>query len=159
VRYAEAVNTLVWFRQDLRLTDNPALSAALASDGVIPLYLWSPAEEAEWPLGGASRWWLHHSLARLDQDLCRLGSRLTVRAGADSLRILLDLARECGASQILWNRRYEPATIARDTAIRTALADAGIESKSFNGALLHEPWTIKYKSDHPSRYSRRFGAM
>jgi deoxyribodipyrimidine photo-lyase len=149
VRYAQAMNTLLWFRQDLRLTDNPALRAALESDAVVPVYIWAPTEEAEWPLGAASRWWLHHSLTRLDAELRRLGSRLTFRAGTDSLRILLDLAHECGATQIVWNRRYEPAIIARDTAIRTALRDAGIESKSFNGALLHEPWTIKNKSDQP----------
>jgi deoxyribodipyrimidine photo-lyase len=144
------MSTLLWFRQDLRLGDNPALSAALTSDGgVIPLYIWAPDEEAGWQPGGATRWWLHHSLARLAEDLRRLGSRLILRSGSDSLRILLDLARETGASQILWNRRYEPAAIARDTAIRTALREAGIESKSFNAALLHEPWTIKNKSAQP----------
>jgi len=143
------MSTLMWFRQDLRLSDNPALSAALASDGVIPVYIWAPAEEAGWPPGGASRWWLHHSLAQLAADLRGRGSRLILRAGSDSLRILLDLARESGATQILWNRRYEPAAIARDTAIRAALREAGIDSKSFNGALLHEPWTIKNKSDQP----------
>jgi deoxyribodipyrimidine photo-lyase len=149
VRYAGSMNTLVWFRQDLRIGDNPALRAALASDAVIPVYIWAPTEEEAWVPGGASRWWLHHSLLQLAADLRRLGSQLIVRTGADSLRILLDLARDCGASQILWNRRYEPAIIARDSALRTKLREAGMESKSFNGALLHEPWTIKNKSDQP----------
>jgi deoxyribodipyrimidine photo-lyase len=143
------MSTLMWFRQDLRLGDNPALSAALAAHGVVPVYIWAPAEEAAWQPGGASRWWLHHSLARLADDLRGLGSQLILRAGGDSLRLLLDLAHESGATQILWNRRYEPAVIARDTAIREALRDAGIESRSFNGALLHEPWTIKNKSAQP----------
>jgi deoxyribodipyrimidine photo-lyase len=149
VRYAGPMNTLVWFRQDLRIGDNPALRAALASDAVIPVYIWAPTEEDAWAPGGASRWWLHHSLLQLAADLRRLGSQLILRAGTDSLRILLDLARDCGASQILWNRRYEPAIIARDSALRTKLREAGMESKSFNGALLHEPWTIKNKADQP----------
>jgi deoxyribodipyrimidine photo-lyase len=143
------MNTLVWFRQDLRLGDNPALTAAIAAGPVIPVYIWAPAEEAEWPAGGASQWWLHQSLTRLDRELRQVGSRLIVRRGSSSLRILLDLAAECGATDVLWNRRYEPAVIARDTEIRTALREAGLESKSFNGALLHEPWTIKNKSDQP----------
>jgi deoxyribodipyrimidine photo-lyase len=149
VRYAQTMNTLVWFRQDLRLADNPALHAALASKSVIPVYIWAPEEEGAWPPGGASRWWLHHSLAQLELSLHERGSRLTLRRGADSLRVLLDLARECKATQVLWNRRYEPAIIARDTAIRTALSGAGIESKSFNASLLHEPWTVKNKSELP----------
>jgi deoxyribodipyrimidine photo-lyase len=143
------MNTLMWFRQDLRLTDNPALHSAAESAGVIPVYIWAPSEEGAWAPGGASCWWLHHSLAQLHSGLLGLGSRLTLRSGADSLRILLDLARECGATQVVWNRRYEPAAIARDTAIKTGLRNAGIESKSFNSALLHEPWTIKNKSDQP----------
>jgi len=143
------MKTLMWFRQDLRLTDNPALHSAAESEGVIPVYIWAPSEEGVWAPGGASRWWLHHSLAQLQSGLLGLGSRLTIRSGADSLRILLDLARECGATQVVWNRRYEPAAIARDTAIKTGLRNAGIESKSFNSALLHEPWTIKNKSDQP----------
>jgi deoxyribodipyrimidine photo-lyase len=143
------MNTIVWFRQDLRLSDHPALHAALGSKAVIPVYIWAPAEEGSWPPGGASRWWLHHSLAQLDQELRGLGSRLIIAAGGDSLTILQELARESGATQVLWNRRYEPAIIARDTAIRTALRESGIETQSFNGALLHEPWSIKNKSDQP----------
>ena len=62
--------TLVWFRLDLRLTDNPALSAAVRRGGpVIPVYIWAPEEEGAWPPGAASRWWLHHSLAALDAGL------------------------------------------------------------------------------------------
>ncbi len=142
--------TLVWFRQDLRLTDNPALAAALEFGvPVVPVFIHAPAEEVPWEPGGASRWWLHRSLQQLDRDLGRLGSRLCLRKASDSLQELKRLARECGATRILWNRRYEPQLTARDRHIKAALRSAGYEAESFNAALLHEPWTVKSKSGGP----------
>ena len=142
--------TIVWFRQDLRLADNPALAAAIeAGAPIVPVYIFSPDDENPWAPGGASRWWLHQSLSRLDEDLRRCGSRLCLRLATDSLAELKHLARECGAARVLWNRRYEPAITARDRKIKQALRDAGIETGSFNGALLHEPWTIKSKAGAP----------
>ena len=108
--------TIVWFRQDLRLEDNPALSSAVARGGpVIPVYIWAPEEEGKWAPGAASRWWLHRSLSALDAALRSLGSRLLLRRGA-SLAILEELALESGASAVHWNRRYEPAAVARELA-------------------------------------------
>ncbi len=142
--------TLLWFRQDLRLADNPALAAAIrAGAPIVPVYIFSPDDEDPWAPGGASRWWLHQSLSHLDEDLQRCGSRLCLRLAADSLAELLALARDCGAARVLWNRRYEPALIARDQMIKQALRAAGIEAGSFNGALLHEPWTVKSKGGTP----------
>jgi deoxyribodipyrimidine photo-lyase len=144
------MSTLVWFRQDLRVADNPALSAALELGApVVPVFIFAPEEEDTWAPGGASRWWLHQSLARLDEDLRRLGSRLIARRGPDSLAQLLTLARECEATHVLWNRRYEPAIIARDRNIKTALREASLEVHSFNGALLNEPWEIKNQAGNP----------
>ena len=77
------------------------------------------------------------------------GSSLCIRASEDSLATLLELARECGARRVVWNRRYEPAAIARDRSIKTALREAGLETKSYNSALLHEPWTIHTQSGGP----------
>ena len=146
----KAMTTLVWFRQDLRTADNPALTAAHAAGGaVIPVYLYAPAEEGDWAPGGASRWWLHHSLERLTEDLRACGAELCLRATEDSLAALQALIRETGATRVLWNRRYEPAIIARDQRIKTALREAGIETQSFNSALLHEPWSVKTKSGGP----------
>jgi deoxyribodipyrimidine photo-lyase len=144
------MTTIVWFRQDLRLADNPALSAAHAAGGpVIPVYIFAPGEEKGWPPGGASRWWLHHSLARLGEALTGCGSPLCLRAGEDSLAVLEELARDCGATRIVWNRRYEPAIIARDQRVKSALRDAGLEVTSFNGSLLREPWSVKTKTGGP----------
>ena len=67
---------LVWFRQDLRLADNPALRAAVASArSIVPVYVWSPEEEGAWAPGGAARWWLHESLRSLDARLRERGLR------------------------------------------------------------------------------------
>ena len=99
---------LVWFHRELRLHDNPALSQAVAThDSVIPIYVHAPQKEAPWALGGASRWWLHHSLAALDHTLHQRRSRLLLRQG-DSLTVLRDLIRETGATAVYWNRLYEP---------------------------------------------------
>ena len=142
--------TVIWFRQDLRLADNPALTAALAgSDPIIPVYIYSPEEEAPWAPGGASRWWLHHSLLCLRAELKALGSELILRKAAESGAELLSLARQTQATRIVWNRRYEPAVIARDARIKSELRRAGLLCESFNGALLHEPWEVKTKTGGP----------
>ncbi len=141
--------SLVWFRLDLRLADNPALQAAVQRGGpVVPVFIWAPDEEAPWAPGGASRWWLHHSLQALDASLRARGSRLIIRQ-APVVTTLLLLAKECGATAVYWNRRYEPGVIARDLQTSTGLQNAGLAAESFNGALLHEPWTIQNKSGKP----------
>ena len=140
---------LVWFRQDLRLADHPALDAAVSRGApVIPVFIWAPDEDGDWPPGAASRFWLHHSLTALNADLRALGSRLIIRCGP-TLATLQELARGTNAAAVFWNRRYEPAVIERDKAVKEALRAGGLEAESFNGALLHEPWTIENKSGRP----------
>ena len=140
---------LVWFRQDLRLQDNPALQAALSRGGpVIPVFILDDAGEGRWPAGGASRWWLHQALASLDADLRARGSRLILARGASG-EVLRELVRATGAGALFWNRRYEPAIIARDAALKTGFTAAGLEVKSSNAALLHEPHTIANKQGRP----------
>jgi deoxyribodipyrimidine photo-lyase len=142
------MTTLVWFRQDLRLADNPALLSAASQGGaVIPVYLHDTA--GPWAAGGASRWWLHHSLAALATALAQCGSRLILRATGDCGATLLELARASGATTVVWNRQYEPAAIARDAAIKAALRAAGLSVASFNAALLHEPWDVQTRGGTP----------
>ena len=144
------MTTLLWYRNDLRLTDNPALRAALDLDSpVVPVFLFAPNEDASWAPGGASRWWLHHSLMRLQEDLDQAGSQLCLRVTDDSLATLRALAHETGATHVFWNRRYEPTAIARDRLIKAALRADGLTTQSFNGSLLHEPWTPKTKTGGP----------
>ncbi|MBL9188729.1 MAG: deoxyribodipyrimidine photo-lyase [Opitutaceae bacterium] len=141
--------TLLWFRHDLRLQDNPALHAALARGvPVVPVFILDEAGEGRWPMGGASRWWLHHSLQALDAALRERGLRLILARG-DSATMLRALVRATAADAVHWNRRYEPAIIARDKAIKAELNGAGIEAKSFNSGLLHEPHAIANKAGGP----------
>lgn len=129
---------ILWFRQDLRLADNPALTAAAATGrSVIPLYVLD--DSGDWRLGGASRWWLHHSLQALSGDLGRLKLTMVLRQG-DCETELRRLVSETGASAVFWNRVYEPNAVARDTRLKSTL---GIETKSFNASLLREPWELK----------------
>jgi deoxyribodipyrimidine photo-lyase len=143
--------TIVWFRRDLRLADNPALQAALQhAERVIPLYIHAPQEEHPWQPGAASRWWQHHALNALDQALQRRGSRLVIRQG-DSLAVLAELVRQTGATALHWNRLYDPATIVRDKAVKCWAADTGLHAESHNGSLLVEPWALQTGQGRPYR--------
>ncbi|MCG6941141.1 MAG: DNA photolyase family protein [Thiohalocapsa sp.] len=142
---------IVWFRRDLRLADNPALATALERCAqVIPVYIHAPGEEAPWQPGGASRWWLHHGLTALAADLADAGSRLVVAQG-ESLSALRRLIQATGAVECHWNRLYEPATIARDTAVKQALRGDGLHCDSHNAAMLFEPWTVQTTAGEPYR--------
>jgi deoxyribodipyrimidine photo-lyase len=146
---SRASPAIVWFRHDLRLADNPALQAACRRGGpVIPVFVWAPEEEGAWPPGSASRWWLHQSLTQLAGQIRAAGTQLLIRRGS-SLHELQAVAKATGADAVFWNRRYEPASIARDRKVEEALRAAGLEAQSFNGALLHEPWTIQNKAGRP----------
>jgi len=142
---------LLWFRRDLRLTDNPALTQALAeAHTVIPVYLHAPEEEAPWAPGAASRWWLHFSLKALERDLKRIGSRLVARRGP-SLDALKTLLRETGATLVAWNRLYEPPLRERDQAVEEALQEESVEVTTHNAALFVEPWEIQTQQHTPFR--------
>ncbi|MCE3235136.1 MAG: phrB [Vampirovibrio sp.] len=135
---------LLWFRQDLRLADNPALYVARQTNGlVIPVYIDDLKAAAEWQAGSADRVWLHGSLSSLQQDLRSLQSELILRQGP-TLHKLIELARETGARHIHCNARYEPWAIRQEQALQQALADQGIELVCHRGAsLLWEPGTIQ----------------
>ena len=144
-------HALVWFRRDLRLSDNPALQAALDAGHVpVPVYIHAPDEEAPWAPGAASRAWLRRSLAALDADLRARGSRLVIRRG-DSLAEIEKLIAETRAEALHWNRLYEPASIARDTRIKQGLKSRGLAVESHNAALLVEPWTVQTGQGDPYR--------
>lgn len=140
---------IVWFRLDLRIEDHPALKAAVKTGRpIVPLYIWAPEGEAPWGPGGASRWWLHQSLAALAAALQRRGSRLVIRKG-ENLATLQDVIQASGATDVYWSRRYEPHGIERDHAIERALARQGIGAKPFAGVLLVEPGTVLNKQGAP----------
>jgi deoxyribodipyrimidine photo-lyase len=141
---------LVWFRNDLRVQDNPALATALNNHShVIPVYIHDP-QQGDWSEGAASDWWRHHSLAALKQELKGPGSDLLLYAG-DPQTILDSLIQGSGVTHVYWNRRYEPDSIAQDRAIKASLQEASIEVQSLNGCLLIEPWLHLKKDDTPYR--------
>jgi len=140
---------VVWFRLDLRLQDNPALNAALQRGVPInPVYIHDEQADVKWKEGAATRCWLHYSLKALDESLREKGSELVIFHG-DSLKALRALIDKTKATTVFWNRRYEPEIIKRDSGIKTELNKNGIEAKSFNGSLLHEPHTVANKSGLP----------
>ncbi|PLX37997.1 MAG: deoxyribodipyrimidine photolyase [Hyphomicrobiales bacterium] len=138
------MTTIVWFRRDLRLADNPALFEAARRGPVVPLFILEDDEDDPHRLGGASRWWLHHSLAVLAKSL----GGLTLIRG-DPAEILPRVAAETGAGAIVWNRLYEPRAVARDTDLKSALRESGLTVESFNASLLAEPWEVETKTGGP----------
>ena len=142
---------LLWFRRDLRLADNPALNwAARTGRPVIPVFVLDDGQPGIRPLGGASRWWLHGSLDALRTALEALGSRLILRRGAADA-VLAQLARETGATDIVWNRLHDPNAVLRDKRVRARFAESGVAVRSFSAGLLFEPWTIRTGQGNPYR--------
>jgi deoxyribodipyrimidine photo-lyase len=139
---------IVWFRQDLRLADNPALRAVAARGApLVPVFILDDDTPGDWKWGGASRWWLHHSLTCLDKSL---KGHLVLRRGK-AAPVIKALVQETGAATVMWNRSYEPFAVERDKALKSALAKQGVTAESFNGALLHEPWELKTAGGTPFR--------
>ncbi len=128
---------IFWFRQDLRLSDNSALQMALTQCAtVILVYI---LDSNTRPLGGASRWWLHHSLQSLATDIAARGGTLNVYQG-DATLIIKQLVTQHQATAVFWNRCYEPDAITRDKTLKADLSAGNIHVHSTNSALLLEPW-------------------
>jgi deoxyribodipyrimidine photo-lyase len=140
--------SLVWLRDDLRLDDNPALIAAAADGPVVALYVLDDTGKSGRPLGGAARWWLHHSLTRLQASFAAHGVSLILRAG-DPLVLVPEVARAVGAKSVHWNRRYYAWSKPLDAAIKITLTGEGIHIESHKGNVLTEPWEIKNGSGTP----------
>ncbi len=138
-----------WIRQDLRVTDNAALLAALTARApVLPVYVLDDEAAGPWAPGGAGRWWLHHSLASLAESLRTRGASLILRRGRAE-EILPALAAEVGARAVHAGRLYEPWARARDKRVAAALAERGVAIEGARTALLFEPWEIRTKTGGP----------
>tara|TARA_R110002095_G_scaffold212076_1_gene200864 strand:- start:44 stop:1324 length:1281 start_codon:yes stop_codon:yes gene_type:complete len=124
---------IFWFRQDLRISDNPGLVEAAKAGKVLPVYIMDTDPQNTLKMGGASKWWLRKSLKALQDS----GVPLLIQEGKP-LEVLKNLKAVINAEGIYWNRTYTPYDIARDKEIKLALAGC----RSFNGYLLHEPWTV-----------------
>jgi deoxyribodipyrimidine photo-lyase len=142
--------SIVWLRDDLRLRDNPALTAAVdRGEPVIVVYVLDEVGEGIRALGGASKWWLHHSLTSLSASLEAIGGALVLRRGAAATEIPR-LASESGAGAIYWNRRYGASTNI-DAQLKSSLRDEGLDVQSFQANLLFEPWTVATGDGNPYR--------
>ncbi|MGO4299833.1 cryptochrome/photolyase family protein [Leifsonia sp. RAF41] len=134
---------VVWFRDDLRIADNPALHAAAESGRpVLCVFIWDEQTPQLRVPGAASRWWLHQSLATLTASLERLGAGMTVLRGP-SEQVMAHLLRETDAAAVFWNRRYGGVERSIDEAVKSSAREAGLEATSFGANLLFEPWTIR----------------
>ncbi|KAL8138283.1 hypothetical protein V2J09_004284 [Rumex salicifolius] len=142
-------SSIVWFRRDLRVEDNPALLAAVRAGRVVCAFIWAPEEEGHYYPGRVSRWWLKQSLAYLDSSLRSLGTCLVTKRSSDSVSSLLDLAKSTRASQIFFNHLYDPLSLVRDHRAKEILTAQGISVRSFNADLLYEPWEVHDQEGRP----------
>ncbi len=134
---------IYWLRRDLRLGDHPGLTAVAATGRpVIPVFIFDDLIEAH---GAAPKWRLGLAVEHFARMLEGIGSRLILRRG-NALDVLCDLVAHTGAGAVHWSRAYDPAAIARDTDVKAALKEGGLEAKSHRGHLLFEPWTVKTKT-------------
>lgn len=138
---------LIWFRQDLRLADNPAF-AALEGRPALLVYVLDDEAAGAWGHGGAQRWWLHHSLAALSADLAARGANLHLARGA-AARIIPELAAEIGAEEVIAGRLYEPWARSRDAAIAETLRQTDRKLTLHSSSLLHEPHRIRTGTGKP----------
>jgi deoxyribodipyrimidine photo-lyase len=149
-------SSIVWFRNDLRLADNPALIAALGSGHpVVPVYVLDEETDGVRLPGAAARWWLHHSLQSLDAFLHGLGSRLILRRGPAE-QVIAALAAECDARTVYWNRVYDQGSRERDTRLKQALSQRGVAAESLKANLLFEPWEVKTLAGDPFKVFTAF---
>lgn len=140
---------IVWFRQDLRTDDHPALHAA--SQGgrvVIPVFIWDQMGEGSWLVGAASKWWLHSSLAALGKTLSTLGSPLILRQGTAE-KVLVEIAKSTGAGGVHCSMRYEPSAKSQEVRVRKELLASGLSFEAHPGTLLHDPAVIRTGSGMP----------
>lgn len=139
--------SIVWFRRDLRIADNPALSAAIAAGRPVKA-IYVHDDSLRFSPGAARKWFLHHALTALGARLADLGISLNILTGREADAVLT-AAATLGAGGVYWNRRYAADEIASDTALKDALKRQGVETQSCNGSLLREPWEIQTKSGGP----------
>ena len=130
--------SLYWFRDDLRLSDLPGLTAAAQAGQVIPVFVRDPHLGDAWRMGSASQWWLHHSLLSLRANLAELGLELILRSG-ETVTALTAIAAQTGASTVYCSRHYQPWSVELETALYENLSDKGVVLKRYPGTLLHEP--------------------
>ncbi|SPJ25931.1 cryptochrome/photolyase family protein [Palleronia abyssalis] len=134
---------LLWFRRDLRLTDHIALDRAVQTGRpIIPVFIHDEVVET---YRAAPTWRLGLGVQHFAQRLASLGSRLILRRGTARL-VLEQLVEETGADTVWWTRAYDPPSIERDEAVKSALTGQGLTAGSHPGHVLFEPWSVETKT-------------
>ncbi|KAI3465156.1 hypothetical protein Pfo_021819 [Paulownia fortunei] len=141
--------SIVWFRRDLRVEDNPALAAGVRAGAVVALFIWAPEEEGHYCPGRVSRWWLKQSLAHLDISLKSLGISLVTKRSTDSVSSLLEVIKSTGSTQLCFNHLYDPISLVRDHRAKEVLSAQGVAVRSYNADLLYEPWEVHDQEGRP----------
>ncbi|THF97498.1 hypothetical protein TEA_029184 [Camellia sinensis var. sinensis] len=134
--------SIVWFRRDLRVEDNPALAAGVRAGAVVAVFIWAPEEEGHYYPGRVSRWWLKHSLAYLDSSLKSLGTSLITKRSTDTVSTLLEVVKSTGATRLFFNHLYDPFSLDRDHRAKEVLTAQGIAVRTYNADLLYDPWEV-----------------
>ncbi|KAI3692953.1 hypothetical protein L6452_32778 [Arctium lappa] len=134
--------TIVWFRRDLRIEDNPALAAAARDGSVFAVFIWCPKEEQQFYPGRVSRWWLKQSLIHLRQSLRSLGADLVFMKAQNTISALIQCITSIGATKLVYNQLYDPVSLVRDHNIKQKLGELGVPVQTYNADLLYEPWEV-----------------
>lgn len=135
----------MWFRQDLRLSDNPALRAAAKEGGVFPVYILDDLSPETFALGEASKVWLHHSLLSLQASM---GGKLNIDEGAPD-EILVKLCQRYPVKQVFWNACFEPWYRENDERVVQCLKKIGVCSRIYQGSYLWAPTEIQKADGSP----------
>lgn len=128
---------IMWFRQDLRLADHPALTAAAVAGPVIPVFILDDETPGSWRWGAASRWWLHQSLTALNSSL-----PLVLRSG-ETVSVLQNVIAETKACSVYFTRDYAPWSGDLEKRVKAMCDDRGVDCHRHGGFLLHEPESIR----------------
>lgn len=147
--------TIVWFRKDLRMHDNPALWEAAQQGTIIPVFIWSDEEEVTNMTSAVGKWWLHHSLTALKKKLESNGLSLVIRKG-NSLEELTSICKQTKADAVFFGERYEPSVIRRDSMITSVLQFLGTEVRSFPSTSLFTPNDILNQKNEPYKVFTAF---
>ena len=145
------MTAIVWYRDDLRVSDHFALSAAAKSHAPVAfIYVLDDKAPGVRPLGGAARWWLAQSLRALQASLRQRGASLMLRKGAAPV-VIAALAREIGAEAVYWNEIAQAPHRAIEDQVAAALNEIGIVTHRFPGDLLASPNQIRNKENRGLR--------
>ncbi len=142
------MNAIVWFRQDLRFRDNPALHhAAKNHENLFAVYIYSPGDQGKWPAGSSAKWWLQESLTSFAKQIQDRRGNLHIAEGS-AKDILIDLCQKENISAIYCNRCYEPCLLKQEKVLKEAFAKKEISLHVFDGNMLLPPHRLRTKEEN-----------